>query len=86
MKLYDIQVNVYAGNKTDERPRDFTFKEKEYSIKNIIPQTYGENIPGTAFTVETDEGPTFKHVTTRSKIDGLRKTRAPYKLKPVEFS
>ena len=61
MKLYDVHVYVYAGYKADERPRDFTFKEKEYSLKNIIPQTYEENIPGRAFTVETDEGPTFKH-------------------------
>ncbi len=34
MKLYDVHVNVYAGYKADERPRDFTFKEKEHSVND----------------------------------------------------
>ena len=61
MKLLRYSSKCICGDKADERPRDFTLKEKEYSIKNIIPQTYEENIHGRAFTVETDEGHTFKH-------------------------
>ena len=63
MKLYDIQVNSYAGYKADERPLDFTFEGKKHTIKNVIHQSYEKNILGglrRIFTVETDEGSTFK--------------------------
>lgn len=63
MKLYDVQVNSYAGYKADERPLCFTFKGKKHFIKNIIHQSHEKNIHGKSrrrFTVETSEGSTFK--------------------------
>ncbi len=63
MKSHVIQVNSYSGYKADERPLNFTFKSKKYSIKDIIYQTYEENIPEgrrRTYTVETVEGQTFE--------------------------
>ena len=63
MIFHDIQVSTYSGYKADERPLEFTFKEKKHNIKEIISQTY-EEIPGTwlrrVYTIKTDEGLAFK--------------------------
>ena len=63
MIFHDIQVSTYSGYKADERPLEFTFKEKKHNIKEIISQTY-EEIPGTwlrrVYDIKTDEGLTFK--------------------------
>lgn len=63
MKLHDIHVSTYSGYKADERPLEFTFKEKRHKIKEIISQAY-EEIPGKGLkrrhTIKTDEGLTFK--------------------------
>ena len=63
MKLHDIQVSTYSGYKADERPLEFTFKEKRHKIKEIISQAY-EEISGKGlrkrYTIKTDEGLTFK--------------------------
>ena len=44
MKLHHIQVSTYSGYKADERPLEFTFKEKRHKIKEILSQAY-EEIP-----------------------------------------
>jgi len=63
MILHDIQVSTYAGYKADERPLEFTFKEKRHKIKEIPSQAY-EEISGKGlrkrYTIKTDEGLTFK--------------------------
>ena len=63
MKLHDIHVSTYSGYKADERPLEFTFKEKRHKIKEIISQAY-EEISGKGlrkrYTIKTDEGLTFK--------------------------
>ena len=63
MKLHNIQVSTYSGYKADERPLEFTFKEKKHNIKEIISQTY-EEISGKGlkrrYTIKTDEGLAFK--------------------------
>ena len=63
MKLHDIHVSTYAGYKADERPLEFTFKEKRHKIKEIISQAYEEiSSKGLRkrYTIKTDEGLTFK--------------------------
>jgi len=63
MKLHDIHVSTYSGYKADERPLEFTFKEKRHKIKEILSQAY-EEISGKGlkrrYTIKTDEGLTFK--------------------------
>jgi len=63
MKLHDVHVSTYSGYKADERPLEFTFKEKKHKIKKIISQAY-EEISGKGlrrrYTIKTDEGLTFK--------------------------
>ena len=63
MKLHDIHVSTYSGYKADERPLEFTFKEKRHKIKEILSQAY-EEISGKGlkrrYTIKTDEGLAFK--------------------------
>ncbi len=62
MKSHDIHVSTYSGYKADERPFEFTFKEKRHKINEIISQAY-EEISGKGlrkrYTIKTDEGLTF---------------------------
>ena len=63
MILHDIQVSTYAGYKADERPLEFTFKEKRHKIKKILSQAYEEiSDKGLRkrYIIKTDEGLTFK--------------------------
>ena len=63
MIFHDIRVSTYSGYKADERPLEFTFKEKRHKIKEIISQAY-EEISGKGlrkrYTIKTDEGLAFK--------------------------
>ena len=63
MKLHDIHVSTYSGYKADERPLEFTFKEKRHKIKKILSQAYEEiSDKGLRkrYIIKTDEGLTFK--------------------------
>lgn len=63
MIFHEIQVSTYSGYKADEKPLEFTFKEKRHKIKEILSQAY-EEISGKGlrrrYTIKTDEGLTFK--------------------------
>ena len=63
MIFHDIRVSTYSGYKADERPLEFTFKEKKHKIKEILSQVY-EEISGKGlrkrYTINTDEGLAFK--------------------------
>ena len=63
MIFHNVHVSTYSGYKADERPLEFTFKEKRHKIKKIISQAY-EEISGKGlkrrYTIKTDEGLTFK--------------------------
>lgn len=62
MNLHDIQVSTYSGYKADEKPLEFTFKEKRHKIKEILSQAY-EEISGKGlrrrYTIKTDAELTF---------------------------
>lgn len=63
MIFHEIQVSTYSGYKADERPLEFTFKEKRHKIKEILSQAY-EEISGKGlrkrYAIKTDEGLIFK--------------------------
>lgn len=63
MIFHNVHVSTYSGYKADEKPLEFTFKEKRHKIKKIISQAY-EEISGEGlrkrFDIETDEGLTCK--------------------------
>ena len=63
MIFHNVHVSTYSGYKADERPLEFTFKEKRHKIKKIISQAY-EEISGKGlrrrYITKTDEGLTFK--------------------------
>lgn len=63
MIFHNVHVSTYSGYKADEKPLEFTFKEKRHKIKKIISQAY-EEISGEGlrkrFDIETDEELTLR--------------------------
>ncbi len=62
MKFQPIRVHTYSGYKADERPLKFEHEGKEHMIREIINQTFEENVDNglrNKFTVKTEEGKIF---------------------------
>ncbi len=42
-ELFDIEVSCYSGHRYGERPVSFKLLEKNFAVKEIIDQWYGED-------------------------------------------
>ena len=48
-----VSVKSYSGYKANEKPRSFTFKDKEYQVKEILDSWFGPDY--TYFKLKADD-------------------------------